>query len=141
MKYARLSNNIAVEVVTDAEYATFNATVKAMFQEVPAEVDRKWRLIDGEWQAPGPEPEPEPTYQSLTKLQFVRLIKQHGGTTNEQVVAAYRDEQLAFFWLMFELATSVERDDPEISEGLAALEQLGYLPNGAQAVLDGWPMA
>lgn len=79
--------------------------------------------------------------QSLTKLQFVRLIKSAGGTTNEQVVAAYKDPALEFFWLMFELATSVERDDPEIAEGLGALEQLGYLPNGTQAVLDGWPMA
>ena len=139
MKYARLSNDVVIEVVTDVEYATFNDTVKAMFQEVQEQVDRKWRLIDGEWQAPEPDPEPAPEYESLTKLQFVRLIKDQGGTSNEQVVAAYRDEQLAFFWLMFEIATSVERDDPEIAEGLGVLEQLGYLPNGAQAVLDGWP--
>jgi len=88
-----------------------------------------------------PSDYPQPGYMPHTKLQFVRLIQAEGGTTKEQVTAAHKEEQLAFFWLMFELATSVERDDPEISEGLAALEQLGYLPNGAQAVLNGWPMA
>jgi hypothetical protein len=140
MKYARLSNSTVVETVHDAEYQTFNATVKAMFQECPETVERRWQFISGEWVEPEPVPEPEPMPQALTKLAFIRLCQSVGGMTSEMTVAAHGDAHLRYMWLMFEIAAEVERDDPDTQGGLDALSALGYLPNGKQSVADAWPI-
>jgi len=139
MKYASIRNNKAAEVVTEEAYETFNPTVKAMFQEVPDKVEAEWKLVDGNWVEPDPRPEPEPRYKSISKLEFVRLLKEHGGSTNQMVVDAKKDANLEFFWLMFDLANSIDRNDPEIEEGLDALVEFNYLPNGKHSVLNNWP--
>lgn len=77
--------------------------------------------------------------QSLTQLAFIRLCQSAGGATPTMILAAKADANLAYMWLEFEMASTVEKNDPGTTEGLTALETLGYLPNGAQAVLDAWP--
>lgn len=96
------------------------------------------RIWDGSaWQdAPPPDPVPVPQ----TKLGFLRLCQSLGGMTPQVAVDARNDPALAYLWLVLELAETVERDDPGTVEGLDAMEGLGYLPNGAAAVLGGWPM-
>tara|TARA_B100000929_G_scaffold160498_1_gene126936 strand:- start:749 stop:1024 length:276 start_codon:yes stop_codon:yes gene_type:complete len=79
--------------------------------------------------------------KSLTKLEFVRHLKAFGGTSKEQILEASKDTNLEFFWLMFDMATTLEKNDPEIQEGLDALVELGYLPEGKVAVIDNWPQA
>lgn len=59
--------------------------------------------------------------------------------TDAMLVAARNDANLAAMWIKLEMAMGVERDDADTAAGLAALAALGYLPNGAQAVLDAWP--
>jgi hypothetical protein len=78
--------------------------------------------------------------RSLTKLEFIRLISSKGGATPQNILDAYKDPNLAYFWLMFEVSTGVSRSDPEVREGLGAIDSLGYIPNGKQAVLDNWPV-
>ena len=90
---------------------------------------------------PAPTPPAPSGPQSLTRLEFIRLCQSAGGMTPEMTVAAYNDSNLKYMWLMFEIATGVERDDADTQGGLDALETLGYLPNGAQAVIDAWPSA
>ena len=82
---------------------------------------------------------PEPTYAALSPVGFVRLCMSAGGMTPEQLVRSKADANLAAMWIMFEMANEVSRDDLEVAQGLGAMEQLGYLPNGAEAVLSGWP--
>jgi hypothetical protein len=74
-----------------------------------------------------------------TRLEFVRLCMSAGGMTPDMLVQAKAAPELAAMWIMLDMAQEVQRDDPEIAPGLAALEALGYLPNGAQAVLGAWP--
>ena len=90
---------------------------------------------------PAPTPPAPSGPQSLTKLAFIRLCQTAGGMTPEMTVAAYNDVNLQYMWLMFDIATGVERDDTDTRDGLDALEALGYLPNGAQEVIDVWPSA
>jgi len=139
MKYARLINSKAAEVVSQEAYETFNDIVKAMFEEVPEQVGVNWKFVDGSWVEPDPKPEPKPIPQKLTKLQFIHHIQEHGGTSKSDVSAAYKDPELEYFWLIFDIATEVEKSDPEIDEALGVFETQGYLPNGAQSVLDNWP--
>ncbi|AUQ98110.1 hypothetical protein [Phaeobacter inhibens] len=86
-------------------------------------------------------PVPDPVYQPLTKIGFMRLCMFLGGMTPEMLVAAREAPELKAMWIMLDMAEQVQRDDPEVAPGLALLAGLGHLPNGAQAVLDGWPAA
>jgi len=138
MKYAIVRNNKVSEILTEEAYKTLNSTVKAMCQVVPENVGNNWKLVNDDWVEPDPMPEPKPIYRSLTKLEFVRLIKEHGGTTNQMIVDAKKNTNLEFFWLMFDLTDKIHRYDTEIDEGLDALVELKYLPNGKQSVLDNW---
>jgi hypothetical protein len=79
------------------------------------------------------------TPRALTKLEFVELAQSAGGMSDAQLVAANADPQLAALWLKLTLAGEVQRDHPATQAGLGALAALGYLPNGAAAVLDAWP--
>jgi len=139
MKYARLANNKAIEVVSSEAYETFNDTVKAMFQEVPSYVKKRWEMIDNEWVEPDQKPDPKPIPKQLSKLQFIRHIQEHGGTTKSNVTSAYKDPELEYFWIMFDVATTVGKDDPDTQEALQVFETKGYIPNGLKSVLDNWP--
>lgn len=78
---------------------------------------------------------------SLTKLQFISLGQKAGGMTDAQLVAARGDANLAAMWIKLELAEQVDRDNADTQTAISALDALGYLPNGAQAVLDAWPVS
>lgn len=89
------------------------------------------------YEAPLIPPSSKP--KTLTRLQFVRLCQTAGGMTDENLVAARADSNLAALWIKLELAEDVSRNDPDTASGLAALEFLNYLPEGASAVISGWP--
>lgn len=81
---------------------------------------------------------PPPAPRPLTRLQFVALVQQAGGMTDEQLVAATDDPVLRALWIKLDLATAVELTDPATTAGLQAMQALGHLPD-AQAVIDAWP--
>lgn len=89
--------------------------------------------------AVAPLPAPEPPPRSLSRMEFVNLAQSAGGMTDEQLVTAHADPLLAALWLKLQLATAVERDDPATRAGLEGMAGLGYLPNGAAAVIEAWP--
>lgn len=88
--------------------------------------------------APPAAPAPEPV--ALTKLQFVSLGQAAGGMTDAQLVAARSDSNLAAMWIKLDLATSVDRDNAITQAALTDLDNFGYLPSGAAAVLAAWPV-
>lgn len=49
--FARIINNVAVDVSTDPENC-FHPSISVEFVEVPSQVEPQWRIIDGEWSAP-----------------------------------------------------------------------------------------
>jgi hypothetical protein len=135
---------------TRTDPATFTAEeiADAGYIEAPAKPDHDpatervvWQAEIADWAIePLPAP-PEPKPRDLTRVEFVRLCMGAGGMTQEMLVQARQAPELAAMWIMLEMAEKVSKDDPEIGPGLAALENLGHLPNGAQAVLDVWPTA
>lgn len=74
--YARIRNNVAVDVSTDPA-SQFHPAIVAEFESVPDEVQRGWRLAeDGSWSAPPvPEPaEPEPHRPQVGPVEFKLLF-------------------------------------------------------------------
>ena len=121
MRYEILNDNGSVLNV-------INASQSFVDEQYPG----RYRLVD-EVVPVAPKP--------LTQLEFIRLCRSAGGSTPEMIVAAKKDALLEYMWMEFQMAHGVEKGDPGTAEGLSALQELGYLPNGAQAVLDAWPSA
>ena len=76
MNYARIRNNIAVDVSTDPA-SQFHPTIAAEFEAVPDDVQRGWqRDAEGTWSAP-PEvapSEPEPERPRVGPVEFKLLF-------------------------------------------------------------------
>ncbi|CAB4165256.1 hypothetical protein UFOVP823_23 [uncultured Caudovirales phage] len=89
-----------------------------------------------------PPSEPETTPIPLSKLEFVDLAQSAGGMTNEMLVAANESVALKALWLKFSIhGGNVVKTHSLVTTGLGALDALGYIPNGAAAVLAAWPEA
>lgn len=75
--YARIINNVAVDVCTDPA-THFHPDIARQFEQVPDNVKQGWVRIDGVWSAPTPapqpEPEPEQVYPKVTPVQFKLLF-------------------------------------------------------------------
>lgn len=79
-------------------------------------------------------------YAELSKVQFLDALQRDGGASDSDLVSSRNDSTLASFWLKFELAQSISRDDAKTEAGLQALVDNGYLTSsGKQAVKDNWP--
>jgi len=118
-------------------YDADTQNLRSYYDYTDGTLTRQYKVVDKPVKEEPPQRDPIP--QKLTKLQFIRHIQEHGGTSKSDVSAAYKDPELEYFWLIFDIATEVEKSDPEIDEALGVFETQGYLPNGAQSVLDNWP--
>lgn len=99
------------------------------------EATEAWVVSD----QPAPPPAPAPVPQILTKLAFIALCQSAGGMTDAMLVTAQADAQFAAFWIKFQMAENVQRDDAITKTSLGALHAAGYLPKGAAAVTAAWP--
>jgi hypothetical protein len=88
-------------------------------------------------------PEPALAPVVLGKYQFIELAQTAGGLSDDQLVDLHDDtsKPVRAFWIKFNAASEMRKTDPATAGALTALEYLGYLPNGAAAVLDAWPEA
>lgn len=82
-----------------------------------------------------------PVAAPLDEAALIDLCQSAGGMTDAQLVAAFNDANLAAFWIKLRAASTILPTDQRMQDGLAAVDALGYLPKGAQAVLDAWPTA
>lgn len=75
MNYARIINDVAVDVSTD-HASQFYPSIAEQFEPVPDAVQPGWIRTDGQWQAPEatPEPEPAPVYPQVSPVQFKLLF-------------------------------------------------------------------
>lgn len=75
MNYARVINNVAVDVCTDPANS-FHPDIAREFEQVPDNVKQGWVRIDGVWSAPAPTPQPEPTptYPKVRPVEFKMLF-------------------------------------------------------------------
>lgn len=79
MKYARITNNQAIDVRTESPEGFFTPDIAAQFEQVPDEVENGWILDNGDWSAPlvpepGPALEPVITYAKVSPIEFKLLF-------------------------------------------------------------------
>lgn len=75
----------------------------------------------------------------LTEIGFITLCQEAGGMTDAQLVACKSDPIFAAMWIKFQAAPEISLSDKRVSDGISALGQAGYLPNGAEVVAAAWP--
>lgn len=165
MRYARVSNGVAVDVVDSDPNILFHPTLAVDFVEVPAEVIEGSRLVDGEWIAPDPVP-PAPTPSDLGQMAIIDLLRlfegeeldgfnaleaQCNALTPADYQAAREGDQTKMALVGFKRfltffnalrAGLIELRHPETVQGLSLLVPLGVLTaERLQAVLAGDPPA
>lgn len=74
MRYARVSNGVAVDVVDGDPSILFHPTLAAEFAAVPAEVIVGSRLVEGAWIATDPV-EPAPVPADLGQMAIIDLLR------------------------------------------------------------------
>lgn len=79
MKYARITNNQAVDVRTESPDGFFTPDIADQFELVPDEVENGWFLDNGNWSAPvipepGSAPDPVGTYAKVSPIEFKLLF-------------------------------------------------------------------
>lgn len=158
MKFARIIERVAVDVIEGVPAELFHPDVAADFVEVPADVVVGSRLVDGEWTEPDvAPPAPEPARQ-MAIIDFLRLFRAEelvGFNRLQKDVAAlaaadYADPDKAAL-VGFEVflthyqalrAGLIELNHAETIQGLSLLVPLGVLTEQRlQAVLAGDPPA
>lgn len=77
MKFARILNDVAIDVLDGDPADRFHPDLAGQFVEVPAEVVEGSRLVDGVWIAPDSvEPAPEPVdLGQMAIIDFLRLFE------------------------------------------------------------------
>ena len=105
-------------------------------------LNKKWNGIA--WidsTSPIPEDLTEYTYQNkpLDELELIYLCQEYGGMTDEMLVDVYENPLLKAFVIKLKASRNILPTDPRTIAGLSALETLGYLPNGKDAIINNWP--
>lgn len=86
-----------------------------------------------------PKPDKPIVYKNISQIDFIDLCQEHGGMTDDLLVQSKEDASLKALWIKFDLAGRLPKDSDKVTNGLTALENAGYLPDGKQKVLDNWP--
>lgn len=139
MNYARVINNIAVDVSSDPQNS-FHPDIAREFEPVPDNVKQGWVRTDGQWAPPepAPQPEPEPTYPQLARVQFKMLF-----TSQERIAiknARATDEVLDDFYDLLEdpQLTYVDLSLQSNRDAVGYLAQQGHIaPERVPEILSG----
>ncbi|WP_313044887.1 hypothetical protein [Brevundimonas sp.] len=145
MKFARILNNVAVDVIDHDPVDAFHPDLAAEFAPVPTEVVAGSRLVDGAWIAPEPETAPPAPAQPIQMaiIDFLRLFTQAemaGFNALRKTVAALLpadyDDPSKVALVGFEVGLThyealraglIELDHPETIQWLSLLVPLGVL--------------
>lgn len=136
MRVAIIVNNTVHNIVEASSVAVAKAAYPGSTAFEAAGVDIGWTKQGSNWAPPQVPSQP----RSLTHLQFIEHVQDVGDVSDTELVVAKADANLAAFWLKFDMATSLERDNATTQAGLAALVATGYLTEAERdAVVDLWP--
>ena len=119
--YARIINNVAVDVVTADPATLFYPTIAAEFVIVPDGTVQGSTESGGVWTPPAPRPAPAATYKPLPPMQFYLAF-----TPAERIaIKASADASVKEFWATYELAAqlnnTIDPNLPSVQEGLTYL--------------------
>jgi len=107
----------------------------------PTEYNLIWSGTDWALQEIPPPPPTDPVPVPLTRIQFVELAMTVASLTPEAFMAAKQDPALAFFWELFDLSGTVERDHPFTQMGAAQWVASGHMTEDQKnSLFAQWPM-
>ena len=137
-------NDVNVLVIDGRHYLRHPDTGAKWTEEIAAAYEAEFRAM----YTPPPavelavSPEPEVAYRTLDRLEFVTLIQTVAGIDDAALMECRNDAALAPLWFkLTQLVSSVHRDHPLVSEGLKALQTVGYLDKAAvDAIMKKWPV-
>ena len=144
MKHARIVNNMAVDVRSEAPEGCFTPEIVAQFVEVPDEVENGWKLESGTWSAPpapapiDPPPPVQPSIPLIGPIAFQMLFK-----VDELVAidaAKETNTAIRIFWKLLDDPRTdyVDRNLEPIQSMLQSLEADGLIGAGrAQEIIHG----
>lgn len=150
MKFARILDGVAVDVLDGDPAERFHPEIAAEFVVVPAEVVEGSRLVDGAWVAPDPvDPAPAPAdLGQMAIIDFLRLFDgeeldrfnereaECNALTSADYQAAREGDQAKMILVGFKRFLSfynalraglIELNHPETIQGLGLLVPLGVL--------------
>lgn len=138
MRVAIIVNNTVHNIVEASSVAVAKAAYPGSTAFEAAGVDIGWTKQGSNWAPPQVPSQP----RSLTHLEFIDHVQEHGDVSDAGLVSAKADPLLAAFWIKFDIATAFERDNATTQQGLAALVATGHLTEPArQTIIDEWPSA
>ena len=116
--YARIINNVAVDVVTADPATLFYPTIAAEFVIVPDGTVQGSTESGGVWTPPAPRPAPAATYKPLAPMQFYLAF-----TPAERIaIKKSTDPDVIEFWATYQLAvqtnTTIDPNLISVQEGL-----------------------
>jgi len=133
MKYARIVNNVAVDVRLDSPEGVFASKVAEEFYRVPLEVEDGWTVSKGIWMAPAapkslPAPPEAPApVPKIGPIEFKLLF------TIEEALAILAakdtDPVVAYFWSLIDdpRLTEVDRNLRPVKDFIAYLASKGLV--------------
>ena len=142
-KFARIDNNVALEVLTPPEgfglSDCLHPDIAAQFSEVPVEVTPgSTRNSDGSWEiAPAPEP-PEPIVEQEDKRITCLAFLQRFTLAERMAIRAARaaDGVVDDFMGMVDAATYIDLDREDTEQGVGYLVTKGHVTaERAEAIL------
>lgn len=142
-RFARIVDARLIDVYDSDSAATLekNMGVTGFIQVNDDSLNGDIVNADGSYSHP-PSPAPAaPKPVPLSRYKFEQLCLSAGGMSLVQLGACHADPALGGLWVLFDDAPELDRDDPMLQQGLAALDAAGYLPNHASAVTTAWPTA
>lgn len=79
--------------------------------------------------------------KEIDENQFIDLLQEFGGTSDEQVVALYEDSsvKIKLFFIKIKNKPLFSLQEQFILTGIVSLFDAGYIPNGTQSIFDNWP--
>ena len=144
MKFARVVNDIAVDVRTESPEGCFTPDIAAQFKVVPDQVENGWTIENGVWSAlaaPAPVPPPKPASAKIPligPIAFQMLFK-----VDELVAidaAKETNAAIRIFWKLLDDPRTdyVDRNLEPVQSMLQSLEAGGLIgPGRAEEILHG----
>jgi hypothetical protein len=128
----------------NAEIVNIDAPAKFVPGGVMSIVNGEWVINDQAAYDAYEEPTPDVTYKILTKNEAFARLMIDGGMTKAEIVAANKDEELAFEWMMWDAAKpdDINRNSSNTMAVLIALRDATaqYITQAElEAIMANWP--
>ena len=123
------------EVIDASTEEILNIVVVDDIKKITPEPGTKLRLQKPKKLVNHHEPE------EIDENQFIDLLQEFGGTSDEQLVALYEDSsvKIKLFFIKMKNKQTFSLREQFVLSGIDSLFDAGYIPNGKRSIFDNWP--